>query len=162
MALTGCAMRNLIIITFTVTFWTLILVSCGSIGDDDDGGDVTEPTPVPSIEPTPEPSNPPCTEVMKPSDGFLWKPESDPNSSRPGVLVILLPSKFVVPFDSLCVERKNGETECGDYSGKSNGERQTWRFTKPGCRYKSNQLVEALEPTQTCRWSIKDSCKRNE
>lgn len=76
------------------------------------------------------------------SEGFLWKPISDSDSK----LVVLLPS-FIddTQLDSVCVfVLATSEKHCGIYSGRTNGDRPTYRFPLSGINYKSPLIVKEL------------------
>lgn len=108
-----------------------------------------EPDPIvePTATPIP-PMNPICSGVMG-EDGpgnFLWKPKGD----HSGTLVVLFPASFVVPFSSVTVARKTGTTEQLSFTGFSNGDRQTWRGSQPGGKYKNNGVINA----DNCIWQF--------
>ena len=65
------------------------------------------------------------------SDGNLWKPEGD----HSGKLVVLFREQYVDEFEVVRVKTKDGSWENLQYTGKSNGDRQTWRGSEPGRSY---------------------------
>lgn len=69
--------------------------------------------------------------------GFLWKPISEKN----GKLVTVLPKSLTGSISKVSL-LSNGETlESGLYSGVANGEREHFRFKKPGASYPSGTVV---------------------
>jgi hypothetical protein len=73
------------------------------------------------------------------AEGFLFKPESE----RDGNLVVLMPAEFTGSITSLLLKDANGnEVERGTHSGATNGNRDTYRFTKPGAEYTGPLTVE--------------------
>ena len=102
--------------------------------------------------------NPRCLGTMgvDGENGFLWKPVSE----KDGNLVILFPAAFDELFSQVCVflaEVLEDEEpqECGtlnDGEPFSNGERQTWRFSRPGSSYTGR--VVATDIDQECVWVV--------
>jgi hypothetical protein len=88
--------------------------------------------------------------------GFLWKPASDTD----GKLVVLFPEEFVDEFLSVSAELPDGGIEEGVYAGKTNGDRQTWKFSKPGGEYAGRLIVDA--GTQECEWIVDDPSERQD
>lgn len=127
------------------------------------------PAPQPSSEPTSEPTplptpnlemNPICSQIMG-TDGpgkFLWKPEGD----HSGALVVLFPEEFRSPFNTVTVQRKTGQHENMNFTGFSNGNRQTWRAQLRGGQYTG--VVEAFgaNPSQLCTWQVAKPRKRQD
>ena len=71
--------------------------------------------------------------------GFLFKPVSDTQGS----LVILLPSSMNSKVDEVVLKDSSGKViESGKFSGIGNGDRQHYRYTRPGSEYPSNLVVE--------------------
>ncbi len=67
---------------------------------------------------------------------FLWKPESE----KDGKLAVLIPSKFTGKVKSVKIFDKNGKkVGTGEYSGTANGNREHFRFDKPGGKYPEQQ-----------------------
>ncbi len=70
------------------------------------------------------------------SSGIVWKPNSDGD----GNLVVLTPSHF--PNQSVSLIDANGSTiETADSVGRTNGDRETYRFDRPGSAYNSNIIL---------------------
>lgn len=73
------------------------------------------------------------------AEGFLFKPEAE----RDGKLVVLLPAEFTGSIASLLLKDENGnEIERGTHGGATNGNRDTYRFSKPGSEYSGPLTVE--------------------
>jgi hypothetical protein len=73
------------------------------------------------------------------AEGFLFKPISDTT----GNLVILLPQSLKNNVESVILKNSSGETlEEGIDSGYANGDRQHFRFNKPGAEFGANVTVE--------------------
>ncbi len=73
------------------------------------------------------------------SEGFLWKPVSDTT----GKLVVLLPSKWTGDIDEVVLKNEAGKIiDRGKFTSVANGEREHYRFDKPGKRYPENVTVE--------------------
>lgn len=89
-------------------------------------------------------------DTIKPSDEFLWKPASE----KDGNLVVLLPGKMSGKVKKVRVLSANGRKSLasGRYSGIGNGDREHYRFSKPGSRFPKNAIVEI---------SLKDGTIRN-
>lgn len=83
------------------------------------------------------------TEVDGAKSGFVFKPESDHGKD----LVILLPSQMAETVQQVVLKDEDGNTlESGVSSGYANadsyGEREHFRFSKPGSAYPKNIRVE--------------------
>ncbi len=114
------------------------------------------PTLPPTLPPTPEPGSPvvpevedndtdvvpeepPVEEYTGQDTETLTKPAGDPDASGAGKLVLLLAAKYT----AAAVDIYSGATvageplEAGRYTKRSNDNRQTWRFGKPGGAYGS-------------------------
>lgn len=95
--------------------------------------------------------------------GFLFKPESER-----GELVILTPAILANQIDSLILKDLDGnELERGTSSGYANpgsggeGEREHWRFSKPGASYGKDIVVEVtMKNGEVTRYEIPDPSKR--
>lgn len=110
------------------------------------------------IQPQPQPD---CAQEMRASDGadgFLWKPKSD----HGGRLVVLFPSRFTTRFNSVEVQRKSEDFESLVFAGFSNGDRQTWRGSASGGKYKDNSIVVGKYDEEICVWRIKKANQRND
>lgn len=127
----------------------VFLIACGH--------DIPEiPEATPTVAPSATPVRAQCTGIQAIDDGFLWKPKSDPDGATPNKLVILFPSHLSSKFSSVHVAMDSGR-----YTGKSNGDRQTWRFPSEGCFYGKDALVEAVNGDDSvCTWLIPDGCRR--
>lgn len=77
-------------------------------------------------EPVPTPAPGQCESPLAFTGGTLWKPQGD----HSGKLVVLLAEQH--DYDSCKVKRKDGSWEELTYTGRSNGNRQTWRGDAPG------------------------------
>lgn len=71
--------------------------------------------------------------------GFLFKPVSESD----GNLVVLLPTKFKGDVESVILrDMEDREIDRGREAGYHNGDRQHFRFSKPGADYGSNVSLE--------------------
>ncbi len=98
---------------------------------------------------------------LNPSDGsggFLFKPESD----NTGNLVVLLPSQFSNNVQSCSLTNAKGKVlEEGTASGIANGDREHFRFSRPGSDYPSGLYVEVkLRNGEALRYQISDPSQR--
>jgi len=84
---------------------------------------------------------------------FLWKPASDSNRK----LVILTP--YQMTFKSLTLTTAAGQTENGNDTGRSNGHRQTWRFSLPGDQYGRQVTVTGHDGPEKV-WTVPDGAQR--
>jgi len=117
---------------------------------------VQPPVQVPS---PPSPYN--LGSLLAKTGGFLWKPTSDKN----GDLVVLLPKKLTGKVQEVRVLSPDGKKTLGKgkYSGVGNGDREHFRFSKPGSRYPDGALVYIkLDDGTTRHVTIKDTSKRLE
>ena len=80
-------------------------------------------------------NNPSCSGVF--GTGFLWKPISESEGS----LVVLFPPEYGETFQSVSVTDLLGNVEVGRFSGRTNPNRQTWRFNLPGDAYTGRLVV---------------------
>lgn len=97
--------------------------------------------------------------LLSKSGGFLWKPTSDKN----GDLVILLPKKLTGRVDEVRVLSPDGKKTLGKgkYSGVGNGDREHFRFSKPGSGYPDGSIVYIkLEDGTTRHVKISDTSRR--
>lgn len=69
--------------------------------------------------------------------GFLWKPASDSD----GNLVILLPNSFP-STEMVTVTEPSLGTITGRFTGRTNGDRPTYRFPKSGASFESDSVVK--------------------
>jgi hypothetical protein len=73
--------------------------------------------------------------------GFVFKPVSE----KDGNLAILFPPSFTDQIEDIFLKDKEGnEIEVGNAQGPTNGNRETFRFQKPGAEYLKNIMVEVL------------------
>jgi hypothetical protein len=87
----------------------------------------------------------PTTPPVADSNTFLWKPASD----NDGKLAVLLPANI----DASAVT-VNGERHAR-YTGRANGNRQHFRFNKPGSSYGANaKVVATLTAGGTKTWTV--------
>lgn len=139
---------------------------------------VAEPTPEPAPAPEPVIETPPQVEVsaeppapVTPSidigqllgktGGFLWKPVSDKN----GDLAILIPKQLTGKVKEVRILHPDGTKSIakGKYSGVGNGNREHYRFTKPGGGYPDGAIVLIkLEDGSARHVRISDTSKRIE
>lgn len=93
-----------------------------------------EPAPAPAPAPEPTPAPAPAPAQSAPSGGgavgggFVWKPISEGD----GNLVVLTPAS--VNATVMTISGGFG-SENGRYTGRTNGNRATFRFSRPGCGY---------------------------
>ncbi len=92
----------------------------------------TTPTPAPAADPPPQPQPDPKSTDSKsyPSlagTGIVWKPVSEGNH----MLVVLTPTSYGNP-GAVVLDTNNKAIEAGRYVGHTNGNRATYRFTRPG------------------------------
>lgn len=132
------------------------------------------PTPAPEVSPpielTPEveheavPTSPPGIELgshLPATGGFLWKPISDKN----GDLAVLLPKQYTGKIKQVRILNPEGTKAIakGKYSGVGNGDREHFRFTKPGGGYPDGAIVLIeMENGAIRHFKIKDTSKRTE
>lgn len=104
----------------------------------------------------------PTGEVFDGSGGFLYKPESD----HGGNLVVVAPSTLAQQIQAVVLKDAEGNViEQGNSSGygnpDANGEREHFRFGKPGSSYPENLVVEiTLSSGAVQRYTIPDPSKR--
>lgn len=97
--------------------------------------------------------------LLSKSGGFLWKPTSDKN----GDLVVLLPKKLTGRVEEVRVLSPDGKKTLGKgkYSGVGNGDREHFRFSKPGSGYPDGSIVYIkLEDGTTRHVKISDTSRR--
>lgn len=144
---------------------------------------VNDPNPTPEPTPAPEPTPPaetaPESEVVEqesaapsgpnielgaqlpPTGGFLWKPVSDKN----GDLAVLLPKQYTGKVKQVRILSPDGNKVLakGKYSGVGNGDREHYRFNKPGSAYPDGAIVLIeMESGAIRHFNIKDTAKRTE
>jgi hypothetical protein len=126
----------------------------------------TDPLAVPSTEQVTESSTTRTSpfdlgSLLPKGGGFLWKPTSDKN----GDLVILLPKKLTGKAQEVRVLSPDGKKTLGKgrYSGVGNGDREHFRFSKPGSAYPDKAIVYIkLEDGTTRHLRINDTSRRIE
>lgn len=103
---------------------------------------VPTPTPNPPLDPiAPEPDEPVTSvdniAVLR-GTGFLWKPAAE---NPPHGLAVLTPAGWAEAI--VAVYAADGTTliETGDYSGRTNGNRATYRFASPGRTLPANCVL---------------------
>lgn len=95
-------------------------------------------------------------------EGFLFKPEAD----HSGKLVVLLPHKMAYQVESVLLKNDKGKVvEEGSSSGFANGdrfgEREHFRFDKPGADYPKNlEVVVKLKNGKQKVYKIPDPSRR--
>jgi hypothetical protein len=88
--------------------------------------------------------------------GFLWKPASEGD----GKLVVLLPSSLTGKVNG-CSLSYSGGSENGRNVGVHNGNREHFRFSKPGAGYGQNIRVTAsLKDGTTQSWTVPNGASR--
>ena len=92
------------------------------------------------------------------ADGFLFKPISDTQ----GKLVVVLPKELTGKISKVVLRDMTGkELESGQWGGIGNGDREHFRYNKPGGSYPANLFVEVqLKGGGTKNYSIADPSKR--
>lgn len=93
------------------------------------------------------------------SGEFLWKPVSD----KDGKLAILLPSSYTGKVKSVKIMNAKGSRtlQKGTYSGVGNGDREHFRFSKPGSSFPDGAIVLiTMKDGSTRHITIKDTAKR--
>ena len=89
--------------------------------------------------------------------GFVWKPISEGD----GKLVVLLPSSYVGRVSSVTIRRGGATLESGRFAGNTNGNRPTFRFSKPGAGYGSGlTAVATLRTGGSVSWNIPNGGSR--
>lgn len=91
------------------------------------------------------------------SGGFVWKPISESD----GRLAVLLPSSFAGRVSGVTIRRGGASLESGRFTGNTNGNRPTFRFSKPGAGYGTGlTLVATLRGGGSASWSIPNGGRR--
>ena len=115
----------------------------------------------PAPQPTPQPSAFDIGTALGKVGGFLWKPVSDKN----GDLVVLLPKKLTGKVEEVRILSPDGKRTLGKgkYSGIGNGDREHFRFSKPGSGYPDGAIVYIkLDNGSTRHVKIGDTSRRIE
>lgn len=92
--------------------------------------------------------------------GFLFKPASESD----GKLVVLLPPRYTGEVEGVILRGPDGrELESGDARGVANGEREHYRFDRPGGAYPDGLTVEVqLRGGRTVSYEIAETSRRFE
>lgn len=92
------------------------------------------------------------------AEGFLFKPASDSD----GRLVILAPKALTGEIERVVIKNQNGKIiEEGRFTSIANGDREHFRFNKPGSAYPDKLIVEMeLSSGKKETWQINDPSKR--
>lgn len=92
--------------------------------------------------------------------GFLWKPVSDST----GKLAVLLPPAYAGNAVSCTLVGPDGRVlATGADGGVANGDRQHYRFDKPGAKYPpGTRVVVALASGETATWTVQRTGARND
>lgn len=89
--------------------------------------------------------------------GFVWKPVSEGD----GRLVVLLPSSYVGRVSGVTIRRGGSVLESGRFAGNTNGNRPTYRFSKPGAGYGTGlTAVATLRTGGSVSWNIPNGGSR--
>jgi len=110
---------------------------------------------------TPPPADIELGAALPPTGGFLWKPISDKN----GDLAILLPKQYTGRVKQVRILSPDGTKTIGKgkYSGVGNGDREHFRFPKPGSSYPDGAIVLIeMENGAIRNFKIKDTSRRTE
>ena len=122
----------------------------------------TEVTPQVAQEAAPTPQPPiELGAALPTTGGFLWKPVSDKN----GDLAVLLPKQYTGRVKQVRILSPDGTKVLakGKYSGVGNGDREHYRFNKPGNGYPDGVIVlMEMENGAIRHMKIKDTAKRTE
>lgn len=92
--------------------------------------------------------------------GFLWKPKSDSD----GKLAVLLPPQISGGVRSCVLVGPDGkQLEAGKDGGVGNGDRQHYRFSRPGGQYPpGTSVVATLADGQTVTYTVQNTGARND
>ncbi|MCK6552015.1 hypothetical protein L6R52_39655, partial [Myxococcota bacterium] len=90
--------------------------------------------------------------------GFLWKPVSDSD----GRLAILTPEKLTGQIAGVSVKDPSGRViESGRPAGVGNGDREHFRFSRPGGAFPPGSVVEIkLKNGETVNYTIPNPSER--
>lgn len=114
-------------------------------------------TPAPASQPAPTQAASSGPTGSGSLSGFVWKPISEGD----GRLVVLLPSSYVGRVSGVTVRRGGAVLESGRFSGNTNGNRPTYRFSKPGAGYGTGLTVVAtLRTGGSVTWNIPNGGSR--
>lgn len=137
-------------------FLSVANTGCDWWDDDDDdtsaGGVAAAPAPA-------APASEPTTTTTTAADGsisgthILWKPVSDSN----GNLVILLPANY--SNTGVAVLSPDGKVlDTGRYVGRTNGNRPTYRFSRPGRSFPDGSILRV----GSRQYTVPDTSRRYE
>jgi hypothetical protein len=99
--------------------------------------------------------------TLKSGGQFLWKPESDKDKK----LAVLLPSNLQGKVKDVTVVSPDGSRTLakGTYSGVGNGDREHYRFSKPGGEYPDGSiLLVKMRDGTSQKVTIKETSRRLE
>jgi hypothetical protein len=130
--------KKMFSLSFLFILFLLLMVSCGAEGYLDIGDD-SESSPVSAeIESAAQPSDDGLKNSPSIDDTcILWKPISEGDHN----LVILLPTNYGSP-DVFILDDAGNYVEHGRYVGRTNGDRATYRFSRPGHGYSHTSYVQ--------------------
>jgi len=123
--------------------------------------ETSPPIEAPTTSPTPEMPKIDLGQLLSKTGGFLWKPVSDKN----GDLAILIPKQLTGKVKEVRIINPDGTKSMakGKYSGVGNGNREHYRFTKPGGGYPDRAIVLIKLEDGTARHvRISDTSRRIE
>ncbi len=138
-------------------FLTVAITGCDWWDDDDDntsaGGVATAPAPAPAPAPDSTPTTTTAADGSISGTHILWKPVSDSN----GNLVILLPSNY--SNTGVAVLSPDGKVlDTGRYVGRTNGNRPTYRFSRPGRSFPDGSILRV----GSRQYTVPDTSRRYE
>lgn len=121
-------------------FLTVANTGCEWWDDDDDdssaGGAATASAPAPATASAPAPEAPASESPSLSGTGIVWKPVSEGDHN----LVVLIPRNN--SNVGVAVLTPEGEViEEGRYVGRTNGDRPTYRFSRPGRDFPNGSLL---------------------
>jgi hypothetical protein len=123
--------------------------------------ETSPPIEAPATSPAPEMPKIDLGQLLSKTGGFLWKPVSDKN----GDLAILIPKQLTGKVKEVRIINPDGTKSVakGKYSGVGNGNREHYRFTKPGGGYPDRAIVLIKLEDGTARHvRISDTSRRIE
>lgn len=122
---------------------------CSTIGDVIDNlPDVTPTTTTTTTTTTQPPAVVPPS--LQGDQTFLWKPAGE----KTGKLVVLIPARLLADACTVGTEKGSGV-------GRHNGNREHFRYGKPGSAYGRNvPVVCSYQGAETGRWTVPDGAAR--
>ena len=122
------------------------------------GRDIPVPEEVEDEAPARPPTTPPATTLTGNEGGFLWKPVSEST----GKLVVLLPSAYTGKTDRKAIlTTPDGATQTAKYHGVHNGNREHYRYAKPGKDYPAGTTISIVAQGATWIWTVAKPSERN-